>query len=71
MTQGESVIEFIKKYGSINRKQAINKLYIYNLTAVISDLRAKGIPIETVTIKGQKATYCKYTLADGYDDLES
>lgn len=63
MTQGEKVIDFMKRYGSINRKQAMNKLYIYNLTAVISDLRGKGYPIETVTIKGKTAKYCKYTLA--------
>lgn len=64
MTQGEKVIEYIREHGSINRKQAINKLYIYNLTAVVSDLKKKGYPIDKEWIKGKKSTYCKYILTD-------
>lgn len=63
-TQEQKVIEFIKKHGTINRKQAIDHLHIYNLTAVISEMRRKGIDVETIWIKGKTSRYCKYGLSE-------
>lgn len=39
-------------------------LNIFNLTAVISDMRESGIQIETVyeTKNGKKSKWCKYAL---------
>ena len=62
MTQTEKVKKFIETYGSINREQALNHLYVYNLPEVVRKLRAKGVNVITIPIKGKTARYCRYEL---------
>ena len=47
MTQAESVLEYIKKNGSIDPLRAFTDLGILRLGARIFDLRAEGHPIIT------------------------
>ena len=60
LTQQEKVVHWLKNHKYISREEAFNKLYIYNLTAVISDLRKAGYDIENVWVKGKGTRYCKY-----------
>lgn len=64
MTQEEKVMKWFKNHKYLSRQQAFNNLYIYNLTAVISNLRLKGIDIVTEKVKGKNSTYGKYRLGD-------
>ena len=64
-TQYSRVINYMKEHGSITRLQAMNHIGVANLTAVISDLRAKGHNILTEEVKAlnrynEKITYAKY-----------
>ena len=53
MNQCEMVINYIKTYGSITSMDAFVELGITRLPARISDLRAKGYPIEGESTKGR------------------
>lgn len=63
MTQEQQVIKWFEKHEYLNRVDAINSFSppIWNLTAVISDMRGKGINIESVPMKEGKQ-YVKYRL---------
>lgn len=69
-TQAERVIEYMIRFGSITRADALMDLGIANLPAVIDDLRHKhGKNIITEEVKAlnryrQKITYARYYLED-------
>lgn len=63
MTQEEKVLNWFRDHDTIDRRQAIEKLYIFNLPAVVNVMRRKGIQIETVDVRGVNSKYCKYRLA--------
>jgi hypothetical protein len=67
MTQQERLEKHLKEYRSINPLQAWSVLGIYRLSAVVYDLRRKGLHIETATTKvankfGEKCNVAKYIL---------
>lgn len=64
MTQADEVMGWFELHKYLNRAQAMQHLNIFNLTAVISDMRESGIQIETVyeTKNGKKSKWCKYAL---------
>ena len=72
-TQCERVIEYIIRFGSITRAEALMDLGIANLPAVIDDLRHKhGQNIITEEVEGlnryeQKITYARYKFAESED----
>ena len=69
LTGNERVLNYIKKYGSINQKQAIDYLGILRLSARIWDLRQQGNQIltEYITVKnryGIKIKVARYSFAE-------
>ena len=68
-TQADRVVEYIRRFGSITRAEALMDLGIANLPAVIDTLRHKrGVDIiteeiETLNRYQQKITYARYSLA--------
>lgn len=52
-TQKMRIIAYIKKYGGITKKQAINELDIGSITGRITELRQDGFPIITVYVEGK------------------
>ena len=69
-TQAERVVEYMVRFGSITRAEALMDLGIANLPAVIDVLRhKKGKNIITEEVEGlnrfeQKVTYARYSLAN-------
>lgn len=61
LTQEQKILNYWKTNKYINRPIAMNRLNIYNLTAVISSMRAKGYDILDVPQKKGKR-YVKYCL---------
>ena len=66
-TQVDRVLDYMTRYGSITRVEALVELRIANLPAVIDTLRHKKmVNIVTTEIKGINEygsyTYAKYTL---------
>lgn len=66
-TQQERVMDWLENHEYINRVNAINDIKppIWNLTAVIADMRQRGINIESVPMKEGKR-YVHYKLGEGY-----
>ena len=62
MTQKEKVLKWFEDHETINRVQAMNELYIWNLPDVIMRLRDSGVNIETIDIRGKESIYSKYRL---------
>lgn len=75
-TQAERVIDYICRFGSITRVEALMDLGIANLPAVIDVLRHKfGKPIITEEVTGQnrygqKVTFARYHLIDEEADVD-
>lgn len=73
-TQAERVIRYIKDYGSITRADALMKIGVANLPAVIDVLRHEyGYNIVTHKVEktgmyNTKVTYAKYTLEEINED---
>ena len=67
MTQEARILKWFEKHTYLNRVNAINDIQppIWNLTAVISDMRNKGIDIESVPMKEGKR-YVHYRLGEAY-----
>ena len=69
-TQAERVIDYIVRFGSITRADALMDLGIANLPAVIDDLRhKKGCNIITEEVESlnryeKKITYARYRFAE-------
>lgn len=74
-TQAERVIDYIVRFGSITRADALIDLGIANLPAVIDDLRhKKGYHILTKEIKTknryeQNITYARYYLVESEEEV--
>lgn len=67
--QTEKVLEYIKQHGSIDQWRAMNDLRIMRLGARIWDLKAQGVPIQTIGIsktneKGEHVHWAEYRLAE-------
>lgn len=67
--QNKMVIDWLKEYGTITAKEAVEVLDIYRLSARIYDLRAKGHKIRTTSVSrtradGRRVSYAKYILED-------
>lgn len=52
MTQGEEILDYLKKNGSITRLQAACDLHIFELASRIGELKKKGY-----IITSERATY--------------
>ena len=66
MTQGERVIEYIKRFGSITPMEAFRDLGITKLATRISELRRDGMEFKKEYIKsknrfGETVYYMKYS----------
>lgn len=69
MTQGERIIDYINRFGSISRKEAFNDLGITELSARICELEKKGYSFDrkSETSKnrfGDPVTYTRYSRGD-------
>ncbi|MBO6272870.1 DNA-binding protein [bacterium] len=62
-TQGNVVLEHLKKYGHITSMEAITKYRITRLASVIFRLRKLGYNIDTIEKNGKNG-YGAYTYAD-------
>lgn len=67
--QNEMVLDWLKEYGTITAKEAVEVLDIYRLSARIYDLRAKGHKIRTTSVSrtradGRRVSYAKYIMED-------
>lgn len=70
MTQGEKVLEYMKKHGSITTMEAFMHFGITRLSARVFELREKGYminsdPVKVKTRDGEKVTVARYTLEEG------
>lgn len=73
LRQDELVLNYIRNHGSITRYDAMDKLGVANLTAIISLLRKQGVPIHTIDVRainryGRSITYAKYILNEDNDE---
>lgn len=70
ITNQKVIIEkWLKDHGSITGKQAMDECGVYRLSAVIFELRRRGLDIETYTIQvknryGGKSYVAQYKLKD-------
>lgn len=68
MTQSQQILNWFKENRYINRQNAMAlNPPIWNLTAVISEMRARGIIIDSVPMKEGKR-YVKYELIRSEND---
>ena len=58
MTQAQKVAEYLDSHLYIDRYIAINRLYIANITAVISEMKKRGYDI--ITEECKSSTGAKY-----------
>lgn len=63
LTQEEKVLKYLENHIYIDRPTAMDVLHIWNLTAVISELRKHGHPIVAEKVKKGKS-YVHYRLGD-------
>lgn len=66
----EKVLEHLRTYGCITSLEAIEKYKATRLSAIIFNLRKRGLKIETIDIPfvdsyGSKSIYGKYVLVEG------
>lgn len=69
MNQHERIYHYMKDFGSITPIQAFTDLGITKLATRISEMKRKGIPIESQMIKvknryGDKTEVMKYSLGE-------
>ena len=72
MTQGERVIDYIERFGSITPIEAFGDLGITKLATRISELRKEGIEFKKEFVKsknrfGETVHYMKYSFPKGDD----
>lgn len=62
-TQAQRVLDYIEEHGSITQLEALQYLSVMRLASRISELRRKGVPIEstveTVKNRFEEKTYIK------------
>lgn len=66
----EKVLEHLRTYGCITSLEAIDKYKATRLSAIIFNLRKRGLKIDTIDIpfvdsNGTKSIYGKYVLIEG------
>ena len=66
-TQAEMVLEYMEEFGSITALDAIRDLGVYRLASRISDLKKKGVPIESKMERvpnryGKKSNIARYSM---------
>lgn len=69
MTQGEKVLDYMKKHGSITTMEAFKNFGITRLSARVFELREKGYmidsdPVKVKTRDSEKVTVARYTLKE-------
>ena len=69
MSQNDKVLNYLKEHKKITSMDAINKLRITRLSSRISDLRKRGIDIDTEIVykrdaDGNPIHYSVYTLRE-------
>ena len=67
MTQKKRVLDYMRKHGSITSTEAFEQLGVTRLSAVVFDLRAQGVAIESQTERGrnrfgERTSYSRYIL---------
>lgn len=62
MSQNKTILNHLKKHGSITCLDAIQQYFILRLSARIWDLREEGHQIKTVIIQSGKKSFAKYIL---------
>ena len=62
MSQNDKVLNYLKEHKKITSMDAINKLRITRLSAIISDLRDRGIDIDSETVYKRTKTATLYTI---------
>ena len=72
MNQGERVIDYIKRFGSITPMEAFSDLGITKLATRISELRKEGMEFKKEFIKsknrfGEPVHYMRYSFPQGDD----
>lgn len=60
-TKIKRVENYLRAGHSITQMEAINLFHAYRLSAIIFDLRSKGMPIETRTVQKGDARFAEYT----------
>lgn len=71
-TQNERIIDYMRRFGSITQFEALQDLGVMRLASRISDMRSRGIPIESnievVTNRfGEKGYIKRYRLKEGVE----
>jgi len=66
-TQNERIIDYMNRFGSITQLEALRDLGVMRLASRISDLRSRGVPIESEMIEvknrfGEKGHAKRYRL---------
>lgn len=74
LTQGERIVDYMEKFGSITQLEAIRDLGVMRLASRISDLRNQGVGIksETIAIKNRFGEDChisRYSLRGERDGI--
>lgn len=74
MTQGQAIMDYIDRFGSITPMQAFSDLGITKLATRISELVKDGEQIHkelipTITRLGKKTHYMKYSREADYDEF--
>ena len=69
MTQGERIVEYMQRYGSITPMEAFADLGITKLATRIGELRRDGVkisktPVERKNRYGKPVRYMQYSLED-------
>jgi len=65
MSQNDRIIRYLRRYGSITQKEAINEFNCYRLAPRVHELRSLGFDILTVPEPNRNGgTHAKYVLCD-------
>lgn len=69
-TQNERILDYMRRFGSITQFEALQDLGVMRLASRISDMRSRGIPIESkievITNRfGEKGYIKRYRLKEG------
>ena len=69
-TQNERILDYMRRFGSITQFEALQDLGVMRLASRISDMRSRGIPIESkievITNRfGEKGYIKRYMLKEG------
>ena len=69
MTHKDKVLKYLRKYGSITPREALDSFGCMRLAARIHDLREEGYPIVSTTVHaenrdGEPVTFTRYRLRE-------